>query len=199
MDDAHGFHGLHSLHDMCGSHCMHGLVYMHDSIDLHGSPGITIQIYGSDGMCSSHGMYDPTSMHDLICFAQHALPCFTTEAPSSSVQLLGEALLDDGAAFLEPLRRACQGRKTEDGLHKAFLDYHLTLPLKQRDILLEGNFSHPVLQVANYFGYMLQSRAFSPILMGGFRPSDPLVPCMLRNFWKVAGLITCTHACMRAC
>ena len=119
---------------------MHGLVYMHDSTDLHGSPGITIQIYGSDGMCSSHGMYDPTSMHDLICFAQHALPCFTTEAPSSSVQLLGEALLDDGAAFLEPLRRACQGRKTEDGLHKAFLDYHLTLPLKQRDILLEGNF-----------------------------------------------------------
>ena len=60
-------------------------------------------------------------------------------------------------------------------------------------------FSHPVLQVANYFGYMLQSRAFSPILMGGFRPSDPLVPCMLRNFWKVAGLITCTHACMHAC
>ena len=61
MDDAHGFHGLHSLHDMCGSHCMRGLVYMHDSIDLHGSPGITMQIYGSDGMCSSHGMYDPTN------------------------------------------------------------------------------------------------------------------------------------------
>ena len=63
VPDLNGWHAWVSwlACDMCGSHCMHGLVYMRDSHDLHGShPNF---MHGLDGMCSSHGMCDPTSMH----------------------------------------------------------------------------------------------------------------------------------------